>query len=319
MPHHPRIESVDIASFVTTKSRNAELWFVNNPELEQYILGYAAKYTQTYGVQLYALAIEGNHKHLAAHFPRANRSSFMRDLNSNVARAVARHTPEYPGGTFWGRRYSGEFLPGPADIEEYFFYIVLQPVEDGLVRRISEFPGYNCFHDAIHGIERVYKVVDWAGYNSRKRYDRSVCIRDYTTYIPLRFQRLPGYEHMSSSEYVKHMQNKLRVREDAIAAKRFADGKGFLGRKRLRRVKRGAIPKDPKISRPFNRRPRVLAVCPIRRHQYLSWYYARINAFRLASLQYRSGLIDAQFPDGMFRPHLGTAPPKPQELAVFFY
>ena len=72
---------------------------------------------------------------------------------------------------FWERRYSAEFLPGAADIEEYFFYTVLQPVQDGLVEHLHEYPGYNCFRDAIWGIERTMTVVNWAGYNSAKRYN----------------------------------------------------------------------------------------------------------------------------------------------------
>jgi len=61
MGYHPRFECRERASFLTTRSRNSELWFVNNPKLEQAILGYAARYAQRRKVKLYALAIEGNH------------------------------------------------------------------------------------------------------------------------------------------------------------------------------------------------------------------------------------------------------------------
>lgn len=103
---HPRIEDPVLASFLTTRSRNSELWFVNNPELEQVILGYLAKYKDTREVKLYAFAIEGNHNQSVAKFPKMNRADFMRDLNSSIARAVPKHTMEYPGGRFWARRYS---------------------------------------------------------------------------------------------------------------------------------------------------------------------------------------------------------------------
>ena len=121
MPYHLRIESENVASFQTTRTRNSELWLVNNPELEHAILGYAARYTTRYETKLYALAIEGNHIHTVSHFPKANRANFMRDLNSSVARAVARYQPDYPGGPLWARRYSSEYLPGDEDIEEWFF------------------------------------------------------------------------------------------------------------------------------------------------------------------------------------------------------
>ncbi len=51
----------EIASFLTTRSRNSELWFVNNNALEDAVLAYAARYAKRYNVELYAFAIEGNH------------------------------------------------------------------------------------------------------------------------------------------------------------------------------------------------------------------------------------------------------------------
>ncbi len=136
MSYHPRIESGELASLCTTRCRASELWFINNRPLEEAILGYAAKYGERYSLKLYALGIEGNHIHHLAHYPKANRADFMRDFTSSTARAVPRYTPEYTGGRLIGRRYSQEFLPNPEDIEEYFFYIALQPIQDGLVERL---------------------------------------------------------------------------------------------------------------------------------------------------------------------------------------
>ena len=124
---------------------------MNNPQLDQAILGYCAKYAARYGAHIYALAIEGNHVQMCAKFPQGNRASFMRDFNSSVARAIARLTPEFTGGRPFGRRYSVEFVSGSEDIEDRFFYTVLQPVQDGLVPKIREYPGFNCFHDAVWG------------------------------------------------------------------------------------------------------------------------------------------------------------------------
>ncbi|NDC37789.1 MAG: hypothetical protein EBZ48_07020, partial [Proteobacteria bacterium] len=151
MGYHARIESTKLGSFQTTRTRRSELWFVNNPELERAILGYAAKYVERYGVKLYAFAIEGNHIQFPAVFPKGNRAHFMRDLNSSVARAVPRYQKKFPPGPLWARRYSAECLPAAQDIEEQFFYTVLQPVQDGLADSIYKYRGYNCFEDAITG------------------------------------------------------------------------------------------------------------------------------------------------------------------------
>ena len=61
MGYHARIEKNNVASFLTTRSRNSALWFINNHKLEEAILGYTAKFAARYNVKFYALAIEGNH------------------------------------------------------------------------------------------------------------------------------------------------------------------------------------------------------------------------------------------------------------------
>jgi len=309
MGYHPRIETTTLGNLLTTRSRSSELWFANNTALEEAILGYTAKFTKRYGVKLYALAIEGNHIQFPALFPGGRRADFMRDLNSCVARAVARHTPHYRGGTFWARRYSQEFLPADDDIENWFFYTVLQPVQDGLVERLSDYPFYNCFHDAIHGIKRKYKVVNWAAYNSARRHNPQVSLKDYVEEFELEYSRLPGYEELSQEEYAKVMLGKLEERRQAIVAERRAAGKGFMGADRLRKVKPGARPKNTKNSTRESHRPRVLSVCSKRRAKTYEWYFAIYWDYKEASLLYRDGDLDVRFPEGTYRPTMPNGDP----------
>lgn len=309
MGYHPRIESKELASLLTTRSRNSELWFVNNRPLEEAVLAYAAKYAERYSIKLYGLAIEGNHIQGPALFPKGNRAAFMRDLNSSVARAVPRHTPEYPGGRFWARRYSAEFLPGAEDIENYFFYTVLQAVQDGLAERISDYPGYNCFHDAIYGIKRKFKFVRWGEYHAAKRNNPRVSIKDFIETVTLQYERLPGYEHLTQQEYAKLMQQKLESRRMKIAKERLAQGLSFVGMKALLKVSRGSAPKSTKTSAIGDHRPRVLSICPKRRAECKAWYFDCYFRYKHASKRYRSGELDVEFPLGMYRPHCEYRPP----------
>lgn len=309
MGNHARIESSEVASFLTTRSRNSELWFVNNPDLEEAILEYAAKYSTTREVKLYGLAIEGNHIQAPAHFPKENRGDFMRDLNSNVAKSVKRFCPEYPGGTFWERRYSNEFLPGDEDIEEYFFYTVLQPVQDGLVERLSDYPGYNCFHDAVHGIGRDFRLLDRKAFHAARKRNPSTPIKDFYKTYTLKYQRLPGYEDLSQRDYALLMQKKLEQRRVQIVNTRKAEGKGFLGRARLLQVRPGTRPLNTKTSTRDSHRPRILSICPIRRAEYRAWYFNIYFAYKEASLRYRSGELLTEFPKGTYRPYCKYASP----------
>lgn len=304
MSYHPRIECEKVASFQTTRSRNSELWFVNNPELEHAILGYAAKYSSRYKVALYALAIEGNHIQKAALFPGANRAHYMRDFNSSVARAIPRHQASYPGGGFWARRYSAEYLPGDEDIEDRFFYTVLQPVNDGLVDDIKDYPGYNCFEDAITGRVREFKVVKWKEYNDARRWNQSVSIEDFTEFHSLTYTRLPGYDGMSQAEYASMMRQKLHKRTQEILDKR--NGRASLGPERLTLVSPGSLPKKTKVSGQYDHRPRILSRCPERRSAGEAWYFTIYYEYKECSKRYRAGELDVEFPKGTYKPLLFT-------------
>lgn len=311
MGYHPRIETSKFANFLTTRSRNSELWFINNTALEEAILGYAARCAERYGVILYGLAIEGNHIQGPALFPKPNRASFMRDLNSCVARAVTRFTPEYIGGRFWGRRYSNEFLPMNSDIERLFIYTALQCVQDGLVERISEYPGYNCLHDAAWGIRRRFKSVRWGEYHAARRRNKTTAIKDFTDEVTLEYARLPGYEHLSRNDYAKTLLQKVEARRLEIVAERRAQGLGFLGRKRLLAMKRGALPVSTKVSTYESKRPRILCGCPKTRNAAEKWYFDIYFAYRSASTRYRRGESNVTFPPGTYRPPILDRPTTP--------
>lgn len=304
MPYHPRFECKKVASFQTTRTRNSQLWFVNNSNLEKTVLGYAARYATRYSVRLYALAIEGNHIQHVAHFPECNRAHFMRDFNSSVARAVPRFQSNYPGGSLWQRRYSAEYLPGDSDIEDRFFYTVLQPVNDGLVDDIRDYPGYNCFEDAINGTLRQFTVVKWKEYNDARRWNPYVSIEQYTETHTLQYARLPGYEALSQKQYTRIMREKLKYRTAAALKKRA--NKPAFGRQNLIKIVPGSRPKSTKTSARYQHRPRVLSKDPARRAAGESWYFSRYFEYRRASRRYRTGELNTPFPAGTYRPPLFT-------------
>ena len=301
---HPRIEAPDLTNFVTTRTRHSELWFVNNKPLEADILGHLAKFSNRYSVPIYAFALSGSHPHLLGDFPNSNRSFFMRDFNSSIPYSVKKHCKNYKGGSLFSRRYSNEFVPGEADIEEKFFYTVLQQVQDGIVEKISDYPGYNCFHDAVYGIKREFFFTDWARFNSDRRYNSRIRIKDYRYKVILEYTRLPGYEDMSQRDYAIMMHKKLEERRVEIVAKRKAEGKGFLGLSKLREIIPGTPAKNPKKSTRDSFRPRILCVCPKRRAEYYDWYFYIYFAYKEASQRYRDGELNIEFPPGTYKPQL---------------
>jgi hypothetical protein len=302
MPLHPRIETPEFATLVTTRTRNSELWFVNNPELEERVYAYLAKYACIYEVIVYGFILMGNHYHLLAQFPKGNRAAFTKAFNSIVARLTPHYVGTYPGGSLWGRRYSSEVVPENGDIEDEFFYLVLQAVKSGLAPRISQYRNDNCFTDAVHGTARKYRLVDWSKYKSRKRFNKSLTPADFTTEYTLTFRRIPGYEELSQRQYAKRMHRELETRRAALVQKRRAEDLGFADPERLQEIKPGARPKTSKTSARFDLRPRVLTKSLEAKQAFLEFYFGCLAAFRDASLRYRQGNSNVDFPPGMYKP-----------------
>jgi len=307
MAYHPRIETSKFKNFLTTRTRNSELWFVNNEALEESILGAAARCAERYSVKLYALAIEGNHIQGVADFSELNRANFMRDFNSSIARAVPRLVSEYSGGRLWARRYSNEFLPTESSILRKFIYTVLQPVQDGLIEKLSEYPFYKCLHDAALGIVRKFKVVRWAEYNAARRWDKTIKVTDFTEMVELKYERMPGFEHLSREDYARKILDAVEERRKEVVAERRAQGIGFAGRAYLLSIIPGSKPFSTKTSTFQDFRPRFLSGSKKVNDACTVWYFDMFFTFKSASRRYRAGELNVEFPPGMYRPYMPTA------------
>ena len=304
MGRHPRIETPDKCNFITIRTRNSELWFVNNKILHERFCAYLAKYQEKYKVIIYAFVIQGNHYHLLARFPKGNRALFMRDLNSMLARLTKIYVPSYPGGTLWGGRYSPEVVPEAIDIEDRFFYCALQAVNSGLAVKPSDYPSYNSWGDAVWGREKTYKVLNLEGYNAAQRKNPRARRQDFISTHTLKYSRLPGYGKMPKSEYVRTLHKELEVRRSAKVKERQANKLEFCSPETLRQTRPGARPRKTKTSTRTSHRPRVLTRSAEARAEFLKWYFSIIDAYRKASKRYREGKFNVEFPPGTYRPYV---------------
>ncbi|MFN8392999.1 MAG: hypothetical protein U0136_22080 [Bdellovibrionota bacterium] len=297
-----RIENPKYGSFVTARAINSQLWFVNNRPLEIFMLGYLAKYRDKYESKLYAFVMQGNHYHHVSQFPGCNRAAFQRDLGSRFADAVKRYVPEFQGGPLFERRYSAEALVYSEDIEEQFFYAALQPVHSGLCEFVEDYPGYNSFHDAIWGKERTVQVFRHGEYNECKRYNRNIKRKDFIDEHTLRYDRLPGYEHMTQREYAEMMLKKFEERRQVLVAEWKAKGHVFPTRKQLERTEPGTRPKKTKKSKRDSKRPLALSKRLSTLKEYREEYFPILAEYKLASERYLRGERDVVFPPGTYRP-----------------
>jgi len=303
-----RIESKDFASFGTSRTVKSRLLFANNQRLEKRVLGYLAKYKKRHRMQLYSMVFSGSHYHLLNRFLECNRAAFYRDFNARIAEAVKALVPCFPGGKTFERRYSEQAIPRDKDIVERFWYCALQAVYAGLCRRISDYPGYNSFYDAIYGRTKTFEVVDWSKYRQVKRYRPEAKPQDFTIVYELNYERLPGFEYMSQKQYAHFMLAELAKRTKAIVVEWQKKGHVFMTKAQLKKVSASRTAKKPKISNRYSHRPLVLTSCAVTKQNFLQWYFSIYYRYKKAVQAYLAGNTNADFPPGTYRPPLYLTP-----------
>ena len=298
-----RREDKKRVSLVTSKTTNNLLWFVNDAIPALVILGYLSKYQKKHGVIIYAFVIMGNHYHIVASFPNQNRAAFFRDFNSIVGKLATVHITEYQGGKFFRARYAEQALPLVVDLEDKVYYCALQAVKSGLCDKISDYPGYNSFYDATHGIKREYEVVNWTKYNKARKRRRDVSIRDFTETFELEYTRIPGCEEMSHKDYVLKTEKELAERREKVIKERVDSGKTkFMGREALLRQKPGAAPHKSKTSTRDSYRPLAISRESSEVAKFIDEHFADVDIYKQASKAYRAGDKEAKFPPGTYKP-----------------
>ncbi|MFN8392875.1 MAG: transposase [Bdellovibrionota bacterium] len=295
-------EHPEMAFFSTSRTMNSRLWFVNNASLHHSILTLLARYQELHEVIIYNFVIMGNHYHLLAKFPKMNKAAFFQDFNSMYARIIRRHVSQFEGGKLWGRPVRTQGVGSDQDIFDRFFYISLNPVGAGLCRRISDYHGYNGFEDAAEGRKRTFKFFNREDYNNRKRYNSRLTKSDCTVTHTLTFSRLPGFEHLSKSEYANMLRSELRRRELDAVKDRLAKGLGFATKEILLKLLPGSKPRTTKTSTRQSKRPLFLTSSKELMKQLLDWYFDVLARFRHASKLFRAGNMSVEFPSGTYRP-----------------
>ena len=296
------IEDKNHSYFITTRTANSRLWLINNKELEEQILAILARYQQIYSVILYAFVIMGNHYHLIAKFPEGNRAAFMRDFNSAVARLIGRSVNVHGRRSVWARRYSHQVLMRPEDLTHWFYYAALNPVSSGIVRNNADYPSFNSFYDAASGTQKAYKWIDWSAYILKKRYSDIVKPQDFVKEYTLTFSKLPEFEQLSPEEYKTALMDKLAEREKIAVDERIKNGRGFLGKDKIKLQTVGACPRFSKTSTRRSFRPLILTLCKETKKHYLGIYFAIRDWFLKASKAFREGELSVEFPPGTYSP-----------------
>jgi hypothetical protein len=229
----------------------------------------------------------------------ASLNGFYRDLGARTAEAVKKHVPSFGTGAVFEKRPSEQAITD--DMESHLdrlMYTILQPIQAGLCKNLSDYPGFNSYKYIISGKPLEVEFFNRAEYRKAKKRNKDLDPTDFIEYHEIKFEKIPGCEDMSQKQYSRLIQDEYKKRRETIINELEANGHIWPSINSLRSTKTTDCAKSPKRSTRESKRPLVLSLCMERRAAFLNYYFSILLAFKKASSTYLSGNRNAEFPEG---------------------
>jgi REP element-mobilizing transposase RayT len=280
---------------VTARTVGSRFLLRPDPTTNDLILGVLGRAQHLFRVRVFAVAVMSNHIHALLGVDHAAQlAGFMQHLLGNIAREVGRH--HRWSGPFWSRRYRSIVVADDESQVNRLSYVLCQGLKEGLVDRVSRWPGVSSFRATIRGapMRGVWhdRTAEYETKRAGKRLDPRTTEQSYDLVV----SQLPAMAEMAPADYRSFIKTLVRDEERAIDAGRSEDGKkAVLGTRRIVEQDPHAAPAETKRSPA----PLVHAASVAVRDLFFSAYRAFVDAFRAAAASLRGGET-AEFPEGAF-------------------
>ena len=268
------------------------------------IIGAAvARAQQLHPIQLYW--VEANINHLTIGFSAdpdqlGNISDFFRTVDSIIARKLNKKWKRE--GHAWSSPFRPTVCTDDRAVEQQLLYCLTNPVKDGLVATVRESPFFTSFRALARGKPLRFWRIDWNAFHLaggfRKKNHRP---KDYLKWMVLELSPLPHQADWPVHKRQSWLRNAVSDSERATADDfRSADRKP-MGVAAQYRVDPRDRPANPKRS---GRQPYCHSSSREARAEYIRDWREVLRAHREASIEYRLGFWEQEFPEGTFRPPL---------------
>jgi hypothetical protein len=271
-------------TWLLTRRCSERRFFLKPSKRSRDVFLYAlALYAQRDRVLVHAFTVMSNHYHATVTDTLGALPDFARDFHTLVARAMNWSNGRSEG--FWDRdSYSAVRLVGAEDVLAKMVYVLANPVEAGLVRRASDWPGLWSDPRFIGGkpikIRRPKGFFDDEG--------------DLPAVVELQLVPPPAYRDHAS--FVDLLRAALAEAEQLAAARIETEGRSFLG---VAGVLFQSVESRPGTREPLGGlKPRVACRNKWRRIETLQRLKEFVAAYKAALVAWRSGVRDALFPPG---------------------
>jgi len=244
-----------------------------------YCLGLAA---EKHGFELHAGSVMSNHYHLVATDVRGVLPDFLMTLHRSLAMSLKRLRGW--DEVVWEPNVSTSAveLRGPGEILDKVAYTLLNPVSAGLVRAPHRWPGVlSTLERLTRGTEEATRPLVWFKDSAPKA-------------ATLEWTPPPGFAR--KEDYLGALQALTESRLTLLRAEHRRQGRGYLGRTRLKKTLVTDQPKTKKAR--FGRSPTFSALTRERWREAMKRLRGFRRAYRAAYAAWRQGDGGAEFPLG---------------------
>lgn len=293
---------------VTLTRRTVDRRFFCRPDshINQVVRWELARASLSAGFAVHALMVMSNHPHIVGTDLTGDRSLFMRDFCSGIARARNRELKRR--GRFWDNRQFGDtVLLDRNAVERKLLYAWLNPVTANLVRRAEDWPGAKIL-PRDWGKPQILELPKNGFYRAQKE-----VMLTFTPMPP------PGYEDMTLEQVIEHFETLLREEEDRLSRRRFRARKRVRGRFWILRQATSDCPATSSKMRTLS--PRFATTNDALMDRAKDAHTAFQNAYDACRKRWLAGRRDVEFPAGTIQLRL-QAPIEcrarcPDEVTIF--
>jgi len=251
--------------------------------------------------------VEANVNHLTVGFSATpdqlgNISDFFRTVNSLIARELNKKWNHE--GHIWSSPFRTIICTDDQAAERQLLYCVTNPVKDSLVSTVRESPLFTCYRALANGKPMRFWRIDWNAFHLSGGFrKKSHCPKEHLEWLTLELAPLPHQADWPAHKRQAWLRTAVRDFEEANAAVLLSDGRRASDAAALHLVDPRDRPADPKESGP---QPLCHASSREARLEYARGWREIASAHREASIEYRQGDWEREFPEGTFRPPLTT-------------
>jgi REP element-mobilizing transposase RayT len=290
-----RIWNPDHVYFVTNRCEQERLFLLPRPEIRKQIGAWLAKSLAEHGdgIELYAFVFLSNHFHLLLRDTKGKLPELMWYFQLNLAKAVNRQLDRH--GHFFSREYDAAPVLTDDDFENRYAYVVTNAVKAGLLARARGGPFFSSLEMALEERVLEFEWVDKTRLHELTRRGRRVTDLAVTRVYRLELTIPPAWGGWTGARRKKRIEGLVESSEARYGRERRAEGKSFLGVRRILEQSPLMRPKNPSFS------PRVRVFCrdeDLRKafleaaRALVGLYRESLDGFRKAALKGRRALVE---------------------------